>query len=94
MKTITADKANEIATNALQVREKEEKELQEAFDLIREKAEKGAFYTNTRECLSQSNINVLKTLGFDVFNIGNNPESILGKPCTRITWYTLEKGNF
>lgn len=86
MKAITADKANEIATNAIQMREKEEKELQEAFNLIREKAEMGAFYTNTRECLSQSNINVLKSLGFEVFNI-NNPESILGKPCTRISWY-------
>lgn len=87
MKAITADKANEIATNALQMREKEEKELQEAFNLIREKAEIGAFYTNTRECLSQSNINVLKSLGFEVLNTGNNPESILEKPCTHISWY-------
>lgn len=86
MKAITADKANEIATNAIQMREKEEKELQEAFNLIREKAEMGAFYTNTRECLSQSNVNVLKSLGFEVLNI-NNPESILGELCTRISWY-------
>ena len=87
MKTITADKANEIATNALQMREKEEKELQEAFNLIRERAEMGAFWTNTRECLSQNNINLLKTLGFDAFNIYSNLESPLANPCTRISWY-------
>jgi len=87
MITITANQANELATRVLQEREKDEKELQEAFNLIREKAEIGAFYTNTRECLSQSNINVLKSLGFEVLNIGNNPESIVEKPYTHISWY-------
>ena len=86
MKAITASQAYEIANRALQERKQEEKELQEAFNLIRERAEMGQFWAHTRECLSQSNINLLKSLGFDAFNIYDTV-NLTSKPRTNIVWY-------
>lgn len=89
MITITADQAYEIATEVLQKREKEEKELQDIFSYIQERAMQGAFWARTPVCLSRNNINILKRYGFHVFNIRNDdrdPLHILSAG-THICWY-------
>ena len=87
MITITANQANEIANSVLQEREKDEKELQQAFNLIKERAWDGAFWVRTRECLSPNNIDILKRCGFDALNVYSDEIDPLHGSGTHISWY-------
>lgn len=86
MITITADQAYKIATEVLQKREKDEKELQDIFSYIQERAAQGAFWARTPVYLSQNNINILKRYGFHVLNIRNDDGDPLSAG-THISWY-------
>lgn len=88
MITITANQANEIANRALQEREKDEKELQDTFSYIKERAAQGNFWACTPVCLSQNNISILKRYGFHILNICNDDVDPLHiSACTHISWY-------